>query len=138
MIQLDGIHHISATTADAACSVDFYARLLGLRLAKKTVNQDEPTVHHLLLAVVSLITIAVGLTPLLLGKRSPMVITTHAYCMTWSYAGLVAAGCGQLTVAIGDVGSWSVPVAIATVLLISGALIFGRVPSILDRVLAKR
>jgi hypothetical protein len=94
-------------------------------------------VFHLL-AVVSLVTIAVGLTPLLLGKRSPMVITTHAYCMTWSYAGLVAAGCGQLTVAIGDVGSWSVPVTIATVLLVSGALIFGRVPSILDRVLAER
>ena len=48
MIQLDGIHHVSATTADAACSVDFYARLLGLRLAKKTVSQDEPTVYHLL------------------------------------------------------------------------------------------
>jgi glyoxalase family protein len=48
LIQLDGIHHISATTADAACSVDFYARLLGLRLAKKTVSQDEPTVYHLL------------------------------------------------------------------------------------------
>ena len=48
MIQLDGIHHISATTADAVGSVDFYARLLGLRLAKKTVNQDEPTAYHLL------------------------------------------------------------------------------------------
>ena len=48
LIQLDGIHHISATTADAACSVDFYARLLGLRLAKKTVIEDEPTVYHLL------------------------------------------------------------------------------------------
>ncbi|HZA40709.1 MAG TPA: VOC family protein [Actinomycetota bacterium] len=48
MIQLDGIHHVSATTADAARSVDFYARLLGLRLAKKSVNQDEPTAYHLL------------------------------------------------------------------------------------------
>jgi catechol 2,3-dioxygenase-like lactoylglutathione lyase family enzyme len=48
LIQLDGIHHISATTADAVGSVDFYTRLLGLRLAKKTVNQDEPTAYHLL------------------------------------------------------------------------------------------
>jgi glyoxalase family protein len=48
LIQLDGIHHVSATTADAACSVDFYSGLLGLRLAKKTVSQDEPTVYHLL------------------------------------------------------------------------------------------
>ncbi len=92
------------------------------------------------LAVVSLVTIAVGLSPLLFGKRSPSVIATHAYCMTWSYAGLVAAGCGQLAVAVGqeDIGAWVVPVAIATVLSISGVVIFGRVPSILDRVLAER
>ena len=54
------------------------------------------------LAVASLVTIAVGLSPLLLGKRSETVIATHAYCMTWSYAGLVAAGCGQLAVAVGQ------------------------------------
>ena len=91
------------------------------------------------LAVVSLVTIAVGLSPFLVGKRSPMAITTHAYCMTWSYAGLVAAGCGQLTVVVGqEVGAWVVPVAIATVLSISGAVIFGTVPSILDRMLAER
>jgi uncharacterized membrane protein len=88
------------------------------------------------LAVVSLVTIAVGLSPLLFGKRSQMVITNHAYCMTWSYAGLVAAGCGQLAVAVGqDMGAWVVPVAIATVLVISGVFIFGRVPSTLDRML---
>jgi hypothetical protein len=91
------------------------------------------------LAVVSLVTIAVGLSLLLLGKRSVMVITTHAYCMTWSYAGLVAAGCGQLTVAVAqDVVAWVVPAAIATVLFISGVVIFGRVPSTLDRLLAER
>ena len=91
------------------------------------------------LAVVSLITIAVGLSPLLFGKRSPMAITTHAYCMTWSYAGLVAAGCGQLAVAVGqDLGAWAVPVAIGTVLCISGVGIFGRVPSTLERMLAER
>jgi uncharacterized membrane protein len=86
------------------------------------------------LAVASLVTIAVGLSPLLLGKRSPMAIATHAYCMTWSYAGLVAAGCGQLAVALGrDLGAWVVPVAIGAVLSISGVVIFGRVPSVLDR-----
>ena len=91
------------------------------------------------LAVVSLVTIAVGLSPLLVGKRSPQVIATHAYCMTWSYAGLVAAGCGQLTVAVGqDAGAWVVPVTIATVLSLSGVVIFGRVPSTLGRTLAQR
>ena len=44
---LEGIHHITAITADAQGNVDFYARLLGLRLVKKTVNFDEPTVYHL-------------------------------------------------------------------------------------------
>ena len=90
------------------------------------------------LAVASLVTIAVGLSPLLLGKRSPTVIATHAYCMTWSYAGLAAAGCGQLAVAVGqDLAAWVVPVVIGTVLSISGVVIFGRVPSTLDRILAE-
>ena len=102
-------------------------------------REDTFGVFHAL-AVASLVTIAVGLSPLLLGKRSPQVIATHAYCMTWSYAGLVAAGFGQLGVALGqyDVGAWAVPVAIATVLSISGVVIFGRVPSILERVVAGR
>jgi hypothetical protein len=91
------------------------------------------------LAVVSLVTIAVGLSPVLLGKRSPMVIATHAYCMTWSNAGLVAAGCGQLAVAVGqDLGAWIVPVVIGTMLCISGVVIFRRVPSTLERMLAER
>jgi uncharacterized membrane protein len=99
-------------------------------------REDAFGVFHAL-AVVSLGTIAVGLSPLLLGKRSPAVIATHAYCMTWSYAGLVAAGCGQLAAALGqDVGTWVVPVTIGTVLSISGGVIFGRVPPILDRLLA--
>ena len=90
------------------------------------------------LAVVSLVTIAVGLSPLLLGKRSETVIGTHAYCMTWSYAGLVAAGCGQLAVAVGqDLRPWVVPVVIGTVLSISGVVIFGRVPSIVERVVTE-
>jgi glyoxalase family protein len=44
---LDGLHHITAITADAPRNVDFYARTLGLRLVKKTVNFDQPDVYHL-------------------------------------------------------------------------------------------
>ena len=44
---LEGLHHITAITADAPRNVDFYARVLGLRLVKKTVNFDEPSVYHL-------------------------------------------------------------------------------------------
>jgi glyoxalase family protein len=46
-MQLDGIHHITAITGDAPRNVDFYTRVLGLRLNAKSVNQDDPTVYHL-------------------------------------------------------------------------------------------
>ena len=49
-MQLEGIHHVTAITADAQRNVDFYAGVLGLRLVKKTVNQDNPTVYHLFYA----------------------------------------------------------------------------------------
>jgi glyoxalase family protein len=44
---LEGLHHITAITADARRNVDFYVRVLGLRLVKKTVNFDQPDVYHL-------------------------------------------------------------------------------------------
>ena len=46
-MKLEGIHHITAITGDAPRNVEFYAGVLGLRLVKKTVNQDDPTVYHL-------------------------------------------------------------------------------------------
>jgi glyoxalase family protein len=49
-VRLDGIHHVTCITADAPRNVDFYTRVLGLRLVKKTVNQDDPTVYHLFYA----------------------------------------------------------------------------------------
>jgi glyoxalase family protein len=49
-MKLEGIHHITCITADAQRNVDFYARLLGLRMVKKTVNQDSPDVYHLFYA----------------------------------------------------------------------------------------
>lgn len=49
-MRLDGIHHISAITGDARGNLDFYTRVLGLRLAAKTVNQDDPRHYHLFYA----------------------------------------------------------------------------------------
>jgi glyoxalase family protein len=46
-MRLEGIHHVTSITGDAQANVDFYAGRLGLRLVKKTVNQDDPTVYHL-------------------------------------------------------------------------------------------
>jgi glyoxalase family protein len=49
-MQLDGIHHVTCITADAPQNVEYYTGVLGLRMVKKTVNQDDPTVYHLFYA----------------------------------------------------------------------------------------
>jgi glyoxalase family protein len=49
-VRLEGIHHVTCITGDAPRNVDFYTGVLGLRMVKKTVNQDEPTVYHLFYA----------------------------------------------------------------------------------------
>ena len=45
-MRFDGIHHVTCITADAPGNVDFYTRVLGLRLVGKSVNQDDPFVYH--------------------------------------------------------------------------------------------
>ncbi|MET3683883.1 glyoxalase family protein [Alkalibacillus flavidus] len=42
-----GIHHVSAMTKKAQQNVDFYTTILGMRMVKKTVNQDDPSMYHL-------------------------------------------------------------------------------------------
>src|SRR4029078_3179897 len=49
-MRLEGIHHVTAITGDAPGNVELYAGALGLRLVKKTVNQDDPPVYHLFYA----------------------------------------------------------------------------------------
>jgi len=49
-MNLEGIHHVTCITGDAPGNVDFYTGVLGLRLVKKSVNQDDPTVYHLFYA----------------------------------------------------------------------------------------
>lgn len=46
-LELGGIHHLTAITAHAARNVDFYTRVMGMRLIKKTVNQDDVSAYHL-------------------------------------------------------------------------------------------
>lgn len=50
MNQLFGIHHISIVTSDAKKNFSFYTKVLGMRLVKKTVNQDDISVYHLFYA----------------------------------------------------------------------------------------
>jgi glyoxalase family protein len=42
-----GLHHITAIAGNAKKNFDFYTRVLGLRLIKKTVNFDDPSTYHL-------------------------------------------------------------------------------------------
>lgn len=49
-MHFEGIHHVTCITGDAPLNLDFYVRVLGLRMVKKTVNQDDPTVYHLFYA----------------------------------------------------------------------------------------
>jgi glyoxalase family protein len=49
-MRLEGVHHVTCITGDAPANVEFYAGELGLRMVKKTVNQDDPTVYHLFYA----------------------------------------------------------------------------------------
>jgi glyoxalase family protein len=49
-MQLTGIHHLTAVTADAPGNHAFYTQALGMRLVKKTVNQDDVSAYHLFFA----------------------------------------------------------------------------------------
>ena len=42
-----GLHHVTAVASDVQKNHDFYTRVLGLRLVKRTVNFDDPTSYHL-------------------------------------------------------------------------------------------
>ena len=47
MLDLTGLHHVTAIAGDPRRNVDFYTRALGLRLIKRTVNFDDPSTYHL-------------------------------------------------------------------------------------------
>ena len=46
-MQLEGIHHVTCVTADAPGNADFYVRVMGLRIVKKTINQTDQTTYHI-------------------------------------------------------------------------------------------
>ena len=46
-VKLEGIHHVTCVTADAPSNADFYVRVMGLRIVKKTINQTDQTTYHI-------------------------------------------------------------------------------------------
>jgi glyoxalase family protein len=49
-MELKGLHHVTAITGNPSLNVGFYTQVLGLRLVKKTVNQDDVGAYHLFYA----------------------------------------------------------------------------------------
>src|SRR5213595_1325536 len=50
MPRVNGLHHITAIAGPAQENLDFYAGILGMRLVKRSVNQDDPGTYHLFYA----------------------------------------------------------------------------------------
>src|SRR3954465_5248016 len=50
MASITGLHHVTCIAGDAQENVDFYSGVLGMRLVKKSVNQDSPGTYHLFYA----------------------------------------------------------------------------------------
>src|SRR3982074_2202303 len=50
MKPLGGLHHVTAITGDAPANLAFYTNTLGMRLVKRTVNQDDVSAYHLFYA----------------------------------------------------------------------------------------
>jgi glyoxalase family protein len=46
-MELEGIHHVTCITADTPSNADFYVRVMGLRIVKKTINQTDQTTYHI-------------------------------------------------------------------------------------------
>src|SRR5512134_1941102 len=50
MAAVTGLHHVTAIAGDAQENLDFYVGVLGMRLVKRSVNQDDPGTYHLFYA----------------------------------------------------------------------------------------
>src|SRR5437762_4359898 len=50
MTEISGIHHVTCIAGDAQENLDFYTGVMGMRLVKKSVNQDVPDTYHLFFA----------------------------------------------------------------------------------------
>src|SRR4051794_29232352 len=50
MNEISGIHHVTCISGDAQENLDFYTNVLGMRMVKRSVNQDAPDTYHLFYA----------------------------------------------------------------------------------------
>lgn len=106
----------------------YVALMTALNIAALSLHREDVFGPFHVLAVLSLTTIAVGVGVLVFTRRPPHLVAVHAYLISWSYVGLVAAGTGQLTVTFRinvGIATWLV---ILLTLLIGGVIIHSRIP----------
>ena len=112
----------------------FYAiSLLSLNVSALSVYEDSAGVGPFhILAVVSLVTLISGFIPAFLRRPVSWWLDLHAYFMSWSYVGLVAAGVAQIATMSSSLPGWFV-VGLPSILIviIGWVLIHTRVPKIL-------
>ena len=102
--------------------------LVTLNVSALSLHREDAFGPFHILAVLSLITIAVGVGLLVLTSGPEHLVAAHAYMMSWSYVGLVAAGTGQLTVTLKlNIGSATWVVILLT-LFVGGIVIHLRIP----------
>lgn len=107
--------------------------LLLVNLSALSVYQDSEGLGPFhILALVSLVTLGAGILPAFFRKPKTAWMPRHAYFMSWSYIGLIAAGAGQLATTISEFpGVVAVGVPSIVIVLIGGAVIHARVPEAL-------
>lgn len=146
---LGAIHEVFAITAIAVGAAMFLLKkggrrhrtfgylysvaLLLVNLSALSVYQDSegPGPFHIL-ALVSLVTLCAGVLPAFFRNPRTAWMSRHAYFMSWSYIGLVAAGVGQLGTMVTELpGVIAVGVPSMVIVLVGGAVIHTRVPQAL-------
>ncbi len=106
--------------------------MLSLNVSALSLHREDFFGPFHVLAVLSLTTVCIGIGLMALTRRPPPVVAVHAYLMAWSYAGLVAAGIGQLATQIDVGGGFAVWLVILATLLAGGFLIHTRIPRTLN------
>ncbi|MDX1587215.1 MAG: DUF2306 domain-containing protein [Balneolaceae bacterium] len=92
-----------------------------------------------ILAVISLLTLISGFIPAFLRRPVSSWLYLHAYFMSWSYVGLVAAGVAQIITMSSSLSAWvAVGLPSILVVIIGGVLIHTRIPKILVALSSER
>lgn len=114
--------------------------LLAVNVSALSVYEDSGGVGPFhILAVVSLVTLIIGFIPAFLRRPVSGWLNLHAYFMSWSYVGLVAAGAAQIAAMSSGLPAWfAVGLPSILIVIIGGVLIHTRIPKILTALVSGR